>query len=170
MYIGMSGLSINKVMKILKSIFGKTETTSGPDTEAEYDKHAGFYYTNLVNAITLFSLTWDELDRLGGPAFDPVFELESEIDYAFTPVCFETIFRNGLVDVIFKNDLLLFKRETDNIPKEIWTEEHIAGHETWALIRQKANALLHRLNINTRTYNDKYITVYDAHGKRIDHP
>ena len=43
-------------------------------------------------------------------------ELETEIDYAFTPVCFETIFRNKLLDEPFRAELLVFKKDTDDIP------------------------------------------------------
>jgi hypothetical protein len=52
-------------------------------------------------------LTKDKLEELDAPMFDPLFELESEIDYAFTPVCFETIFRNKLIDNAFVSTPIL---------------------------------------------------------------
>jgi hypothetical protein len=135
--------------------------------EQEYDSHVDFYYTNLINSIVLFSLTTTELEKLARPTFDPIFELESEIDYAFTPVCFETIFRNGRIDNAFKNDLLSFKKETDAIPTEIWDWEFIDNHETWISLRLKANNLLERLGITSRTYNDDFTTVHDNQGNII---
>jgi hypothetical protein len=86
----------------LKSIFGimrpQTNNSSFNKGELEYDKHSDFYYSNLINAIILFSITSTELEILAEPTFNPIFELETEIDYALTPVCFETIFRNGFID------------------------------------------------------------------------
>ena len=154
-----------------KSIF-RNNTSSTKDSsvnmkEGEYDKHADFYYINLINSIKLFSLTTNELEKLAGPEFNPISELESEIDYAFTTVCFETIFRNKLMDEKFKNELLRFKKETDNIPSEIWDWKFIDSHETWILLRQKADDLLNKLNVKNRTYNEDYTTIYDSDGNTI---
>ncbi len=142
----------------------QTDNSSFDKGEFEYDKHLDFYYTNLINAIILFSLTSAELEKLAEPTFNPIFELETEIDYAFTPICFETIFRNGLIDKSLKTELLDFKQETDNIPKGIWDLEHLDNHTMWVLVRQKANELLDKLGIQSRTYNDDFTTVYDSKG------
>jgi len=159
-------------MKVtLKSIFGiKTSIMENPsigNEENEYDKFVDFYYTNLINSIILFSLTTKELEKLAEPLFDPIFELESEIDYAFTNVCFETVFRNGRIDNSLKNDLLTFKKETDDIPKEIWNLEFIDTHTTWVSLRQRANSLLDKLGITSRTYNDDFTTIYNNEGEII---
>ena len=86
----------------LKSIFGNKKSSSKEEPEEYndeyYDKDVDFYYSNLINSIILFTLTTNELEKLSGPVFNPLAELESEIDYAFTPVCFETVFRNNLID------------------------------------------------------------------------
>lgn len=159
-------------MKInLKSIFGikptSTDKSSVDNDEIEYDKHVDFYYTNLINSLIIFSLTSKELENLAGPLFNPMSELESEIDYAFTPVCFDTIFRIGLIDKSFKDELLQFKKRTDDIPSEIWEWEFIDNHETWVITRQKANALLDKLGVTSRTYNDGFTTIYDNEGNII---
>lgn len=159
-------------MKInLRSIFGikltSIDKSSVDKEEIEYDKHVDFYYTNLINSLILFSLTSKELEKFAGPVFNPMTELESEIDYAFTPVCFDTIFRKGLIDKCFKNELLEFKKMTDNIPSEIWEWEFIDNHEIWVATRQKANALLDKLSVTSRTYNDDYTTIYNNEGKII---
>ncbi|MBI3133833.1 MAG: hypothetical protein HYZ14_04080 [Bacteroidetes bacterium] len=159
-------------MKInLKSIFGIKPTSTDKSTvdkeHIEYDKQVDFYYTNLINSIILFSLTSKELEKLAGPVFNPMTELEAEIDYAFTPVCFDTIFRNGLIDNSFKAELLVFKKLTDDIPTEIWDWEFIDNHEIWVTTRLKANALLDKLGVTSRTYNDDYTTIYDNEGNII---
>ncbi|WKW45480.1 hypothetical protein P3875_06725 [Myroides sp. JBRI-B21084] len=155
----------------MKSIFGIKPTSTdnlSVDNEAiEYDKHVDFYYSNLINSIILFSLTSKDLEELAGPVFNPMTELESEIDYAFTPVCFDTIFRNGLIDKSFKDELLQFKKWTDDISSEIWDWEFIDNHEAWVATRLKANALLDKLGVTSRTYNDDYTTIYDNEGNII---
>ena len=133
----------------------------------EYDKHADFYLTNLINSIVLFSFSKDKLEELVAPTFDPLFELETEIEYAFTPVCFETIFRNKLIDNAFKNELLDFKKQTDNIPSEIWYWDYIDNNPTWIQVRQSANQLLDKLGVKERTYKEDYTTVYDNEGNII---
>jgi len=165
-------IGVFKEMMInLKSIFGikptATDKSSVDMEEIEYDKHVDFYYTNLINSLILFSLTSEELEKLAGPVFNPMTELETEIDYAFTPVCFETIFRNGIIDNLLKSELLLFKKWTDDISSEIWKWEFIDIHETWVITRQKANALLDKLDVTSRTYNDDYTTIYDNKGNII---
>lgn len=145
-------------MKInLKSIFGikskVKHVNSNDNEEIDYDKYVDFYYTNLINSIILFSFTRNELEKLSAPSFDPIFELESEIDYAFLPVCFDTIFRNNVIDISLKNELLEFKQETDNISSEIWNWEFIDNHESWITVKQKASILLDKLGIVNRVYN-----------------
>jgi len=133
--------------------------------EIEYDKHVDFFYINLINSLILFSLTSKELEKLAGPVFNPMSELESEIDYAFTPVCFDTIFRKGVIDKSFQEELLLFKKSVDNIPSEIWDWEFIENHEVWITVRQKANSLLDKLGVTNRTYIDNYTIINVNEGK-----
>lgn len=155
----------------LKSIFRKKslspDNISVDNEEIEYDKHVDFYYTNLMNSLILFSLTTNELEKLAGPVFNPLTEIETEIDYAFTPVCFETIFRKGVIDKSLRSELLEFKKETDNIPSEIWDWEFIDNHKTWIKVRQNANYLLEKLGVTSRRYNGDYITIYGRDGQII---
>jgi hypothetical protein len=150
------------------SLFGNKKSPKDKDSsetdEIEYDKHADFYYTNLINSLILFSLTAKELQKMAGPVFNPLSELETEIDYAYTPVLFDTIFRKGLIDKSYRSELLSFKKLTDDIPSEIWNFESMEKEQTWALIRQKANALLDILGVKSRTYNEDYTTVYGKDG------
>ena len=139
----------------LKSFFGlkskEKEYLLQDKGNAEYDNHSDFYLTNLINSLILFAIS----------------ELEHEIDYAFTPVCFDTIFRNQLIDIRLKQELIDFKQETDTIQKEIWDWEFIDNNETWITVRKKANELLDKLGVNHREYNDDYVTVYDIKGNII---
>lgn len=159
-------------MKInLKLIFGikptSTDKLSVEKEEIEYDKHVDFYFTNLINSLILFSLTSKEMEKLSGPVFNPMTELESEIDYTFTPVCFDTIFRKGVIDKSFKDELLQFKKWTDNFPIEIWDWEFIDNHETWVTTRLTANALLDKLGVTSLIYNDDYTIIYDNEGNIV---
>lgn len=150
----------------LKSIFSflsKKKPTEMHD-DAYYDQFVDFYYSNIINSIILFALSEKELEKLAAPAFDPMFELESEIDYAFLPVCFDTVFRNAKINPSLKQDFLDFKLKTDEVPREIWNWEYLETHEYWISIRTEANRLLDKIGINHRNYSDDYTTVYDING------
>ncbi|SMO34440.1 hypothetical protein SAMN06265171_101149 [Chryseobacterium rhizoplanae] len=124
----------------------------------EYDKHVDFYYTNIINSLILYSYNVDQLDEMAPILIDPLAELYEELDYAFIPVLFETIFRNKRINESFKEDLLQFKKNVDDIPVEIWDWDFLDQHETWKNIRLEAEMLLNKLNIETRTYNTDYTT------------
>ncbi len=94
-----------------------------------YDKHVDFYYTNLINSIILFTYDTNKLDTLAPILLDPLTELYEELDYAFIPILFETVFYNNLIDESFRNDLLQFKEKVDKIPNEIWDWEYIDTHD-----------------------------------------
>lgn len=156
-------------MKInLKSLFGRkstlTEKPSVDEEEFEYDKHVDFYYTNIINAIVLFTYDSAKLKELAPILLDPLTELYEELEYAFTPVCFETVFRVGKIDHTLKSELMEFKKKVNEIPSEYWEYESIENHEYWQSIREHANALLEKLGISRRTYDDRFTTIYDSDG------
>jgi hypothetical protein len=157
--------------KNLKSIFGinqtSTDISSVEKEEIDYNKHVDFYYTNILNSIILYTYDTTKLEEMAPILIDPLTELYEELEYAFTPVCFETVFRLEVIDNSFKNELLEFKREVDNIPTEIWDWEFIDSHETWKTTRNRANILLDKLGVTTRTYNDSYKTIFDKEGNII---
>ena len=159
-------------MKIdLKSILGikptASEILSGNQEELEYDKNVDFYFTNIINSIILFTYNSVQLKEMAPILIDPMTELYEELEYSFTPVCFETVFRNRLIDNSFKNELLNFKEHVGTIPTEIWDWEFLDKDELWISTRQKANTLLDKLGITSRTYNGDYTTVYNSEGKII---
>lgn len=159
-------------MKInLKSIFGSKPTpTDNPSVdkeEMEYNKHVDFYFTNIINSLILYTYDSAKLHEMAPILIDPLAELYEELEYAFTSVCFETVFRVGLIENSLKNELLTFKKEVDEIPTEIWDWEFIDNHEIWTNLRQKSNILLNNLGVTSRTYNDDFVTIYDHEGNII---
>lgn len=152
-----------------KSIFSTKKELNDyrVDNDAEYDKYVDFYYTSLINSIVLFSLSLTQLEELIEPTFDPLFELESEIDYAFTPVIFETVFRNNKIDTSLKQELQDFKKQVDDIPAELWEWELLSSHQVWSDIRKKVWLLLDKLGVVNRKYNTEYLTIYDTEGSVV---
>jgi len=159
-------------MKInLKSIFGIKPTSkdklSVDKDEIEYGRQVDFYYINIINSIILYTYDSAKLDNMAPILIDPLAELYEELEYAFTPVCFETVFRAGIIDNSLKSELLTFKTEVDEIPKDIWDWEFIDNHATWIAIRLKSNVLLDKLGVTSRTYIDDFTTIYDNEGNII---
>jgi hypothetical protein len=115
----------------------------------------------------LYTFDSAKLYEMAPILIDPLTELYEELEYAFTPVCLETVFRVGLIDNSLKSELLSFKKEVDEVPTEIWDWEFIDKHETWTAIRRKSNVLLDKLGVTSRTYNDDFTTIYDNKGKII---
>ena len=156
----------------LKSLFNikanKANDRISKEDELEYDKNVDFYYSNLINSIILFALTKNELEKLEKHAFDPMFELESEIDYAFTPLLLETVFRNHLINESLRFELMAFKKATDDIPSEIWHWDYLDKRDVWINVRKKANELLDKLGVKNRTYNEDFIIVYDKNGNILE--
>lgn len=128
----------------------------------DYDKYAKFYHSNIINSLILFTYNSDELDKMTPILIDPLTELYEDIEYAFTPVCFETVFRNNSIDTQYKEELIQFKIQVDEIPNEIWAWEFLDDHQTWKSIRAKSNDILNTLGINHRKYNDEYTTILNS--------
>ena len=124
---------------------------SGP---IDYDANAHYYYENIINTLILFTKKKEDLLKLAGPVFDPLFELESELDYAFLPVLFETVFRKNLIEKELQTSLLDFKKYVDDIDSSIWDYEFIDHHPKWIAARANADDLLNELGINYRNYSD----------------
>lgn len=128
----------------------------------EYDKSVDYYYTNLINSLILFTYNSDELEQMEIILIDPLTELYEEMDYAFLSVCFETVFRNNVIDDKYKNELLSFKKLVDEIPNEIWDYEFIGVNEKCTEIKNNAENLLNKLRVDTRIYNTNYVKIINA--------
>jgi hypothetical protein len=133
----------------------------------EYDKSVDFYYTNLINSLILFTYNSDKLKQMEFILIDPLTELNEEIDYAFLPVCFETIFRNNVIEDKYKEELLNFKKLVDEIPNEIWDYKFIEINEKWVEIKNNAENLLNKLGVETRVFNANYHKIITNEGKTI---
>ncbi|MDN3693905.1 hypothetical protein QWZ06_17275 [Chryseobacterium tructae] len=126
---------------------------------AEYDERVDFFYTNIINSLILYTYNVEKLDKMTPILIDPLTELYEELDYAFLPLLFETVFRNNLIDQSFKEKLLVFKKKVDDIPNEIWGWDFLDTHESWKTIRLDAEDLLSQMNIKTRVYNTDYTII-----------
>jgi len=126
---------------------------------AGYDENARFFYINLINSLILYTYDIEKLDKMAPVLFDPLAELYEELDYAFLPVLFETVFRNKLIDENFKEDLLIFRKKVEDIPAELWDWDVLDSSDIWQHIRIDAEDLLNKLKIETRTYNTDYTTI-----------
>ena len=98
---------------------------------------------------------------------DPLTELYEELDYAFTPILFKTVFKNNLIDNQHKDILLEFKIKVDNIPNEIWDWKFLDNNKTWLSIRREANEILNKLEVKSRTYNTDYTNIISNDGNQI---
>ncbi|MFC6269165.1 hypothetical protein [Frigoriflavimonas asaccharolytica] len=125
--------------------------------EFDYDKNVDFYYHNLINSLILFTYTSEELQQLEPILIDPISELYEEIDYAFIPNLFESVFRNGLIEQKNKNSLINFKTKIDEIPNEYWNYKSMDTIPIWKEINLEANNLLNNINCKQRIYEDKYV-------------
>ncbi|MEN5436396.1 hypothetical protein ABE545_22385 [Sphingobacterium faecium] len=133
----------------------------------EYDKHVRFYYTNIVNSLILFTYKSRELELMASPIYDPMTELYEELEYAYTPVCFETVFRNNLIPIIYKKELLTFKTKVDQMPSEIWDWEYLEEHPSWINIRTDAEEILKKMGITHRVYDYSFTNIISSSGEVI---
>ncbi|WP_293925605.1 hypothetical protein [Sphingobacterium sp. UBA6320] len=132
-----------------------------------YDKHVRFYYTNIVNSLILFTYKSRELELMASPIFDPMTELYQELEYAYTPVCFETVFRKNLIPMIYKQELLRFKTKVDQMPSEIWYWEYLEEHPSWINIRTDAEEILKKMGILHRVYDYSFTNIISSSGEVI---
>lgn len=133
----------------------------------EYDKNIEFYYTNLINSLILFTYNSEELEKMQPILIDPLTELYEELDYAFIPICFETVFRNKKINIEHKENLLNFKKEVEKIPNEIWDYEFIDKHEKWQDVKKTAENILNSIGIQHRIFNVKHHKIMDKNGNVI---
>lgn len=130
----------------------------------EFDENVAFYYTNIINSLILYTYSSEELERMAPILIDPLAELYEELEYAFTPDCFESVFRNKFLDQSFKKELLAFKSNVEKVPHELWKWEFLDNEEIWKQLRSDANHLLNSIGISTRTFNDEFHTIIKIEG------
>lgn len=124
-----------------------------------------YSYSCVYNSLVLFANSVDYLKSLSAPAFDPLFEIESEFDLGFSGYHLEKNFENGTIKENMKPDLLDFKRYVLEIPSELWNYEALESHEIWKKIRAQAGLLLDRMGETNREYNHDFTTIIGVNNK-----
>ena len=100
------------------------------------------------------------MKSLSGPAFDPIFELESELDIGFSNYNLDANVSNKNINNAQKELLLSFKSKVLSVPADMWTFEHIENSEVWKDIRIEANKLLEVIGVSRREYNHDFTTIH----------
>ena len=143
--------------------FSRRPKGDNPDSnEISQDKIKYNQYTCLYNSLVLFAATPEYLKSLSGPVFAPIFELETDFDYAFGDFMFEQNFKNGSVQESLRQELLKFKAKVDITEPAIWTIEEIEKNPIWQDIRNDANILLDKLGEKRREYDFGNTTIVKA--------
>lgn len=107
----------------------------------------------------MFTDDEQELGAITYVLIDPLTEMYEELDYAFTPILFDTVFRNSLIDVKLRETLLNFKKDIAETPAEIWDMGLLDSNNTWLGIRANANKILNDLGVQHRKFNSTYHNV-----------
>lgn len=116
-------------------------------------KEKNHFYNCLLNSLVLFSCEKEYFESLISPTFAPLFELETEIDYAFMPVVFNNGCDFGNIKQNLKSRLIEFKQEVDKLPDKIWEWEELYENKEWIKIRQESKKLLVELGEENRKFD-----------------
>ena len=116
------------------------------------EKESKHFYKCIINSLILFASDKNYFESLIGPTFSPMFELETEFDYAFLPVVFENGTKYAGINTDLKNRLLNFKKSVELIPNDLWNWENIFTEEVWIDIRNQSNKLLDDLGVDNRKF------------------
>lgn len=143
--------------------------------DKEYSlKEKNHFYNCLLNSLVLFACEKEYFESLIGPTFAPLFELETEFDYAFTPIVFENGCEFGNIKQSLKSRLIYFKEEVDKLPNEIWEWDELYVNKEWIRIRQESKKILKKLGEETRkckkktSYNNVYMFMSGLSEAQID--
>lgn len=107
----------------------------------------------IYNSLALFAMSYEDLVKLDGPAFDVGFELESEFEIAFVDANIDYVFGNKLIPQNVKEELLAFKAFVEAIPGPLWKIEALKTNEVWDTVRRRASLMLTLLHISDREYD-----------------
>jgi len=131
-------------------------SATNPNSEKQYR------FSYLYNSLALFAMSYDNLMRLDGPAFDIEFELESEFEIGFADVNIDYLYNNKIIPQNIKEELLDFKTFISVIPGSLWAVDEFKTNGVWEAVRRKANAMLNLLEINDREYDFSNTKIYLA--------
>ena len=119
-----------------------------------------FCYSCLTNSLVLFAANEEYLNSLSQPAFDPLFEIESEFDYAFLPVIFQGAIDFKQLDEQLISELLNFKGLVNNLSDDIWDWDQLFTNSNWIELRTRASELLDRLEITDKVYDYRFTNIH----------
>jgi len=119
-------------------------------TYSENEKN--HFFKSIINCLVLFASDKPYIESLIGPTFSPIFELETEFDYAFLPVVFENGIKYGKVNPKLESKILKFKEKVENIPSKSWEWEKIFVDKLWIELRIIANEILDDLGIVNKEF------------------
>ncbi len=112
-----------------------------------------FFYNCLLDSLVLFACEKDYFESLISPVFAPLFELETEFDYAFMPVVFDNGCEFGEISRSLKIKLIGFKTKVKELPKVLWKWEELYSNKKWLKIREESNNILKELGEEKRKFN-----------------
>lgn len=135
--------------------------------QQDTNRDAEIFYTNLTNTLSMFAKTAVDLKKMSAPLFDPLEEIQVELDYAFSPFCLQILFKELITNLDLQNDLQSFKSEATMLTPDLWDWNHIESHPAWNALRMNANALLDKLGVESRDYNDDFSISFDSDGQVI---
>jgi hypothetical protein len=135
------------------------EKNSHKPKQLNEQEQIAYQYSCVYNSLVLFANTVNYLKSLSAPAFDPMFELESEFDIGFTDYTLDKNFENGTIKENLKQDLLDFKKSVNDVPSHLWNYDDLDTHETWKNIRSQANILLTKMGETRREYDHGFTTI-----------
>ena len=151
-------VAINVIARHIGSNSPVTKPVKAKELNA--DEQIEYHYSNIYNSLILFANSVDYLKSLDAPAFDPIFELESEFDIGFSDYSLNTNLENQKITQFQFDNLVKFKNKVYNIEPEFWNYESLETNNVWKEIRSDADKLLNELGITRRTYNFDFTTIY----------
>jgi hypothetical protein len=132
--------------------FGGIDLSCVMDNKVYITKEKQFFYNGLLDSLALFSCEKDYFESLISPTFSPLFELETEFDYAFMPIVFKNSCEFGKINQTLKVRLVDFQKRVNELPKELWEWEELYSNKKWLEIRQESKNILKKLGEENRKF------------------
>lgn len=160
------------LLYLIPIIVGLFQLIMAPKKQEEFTQHyyvgnSHHYYNNLLNALILYTLSVEELKALALVLINPIDEKFDELNYAFTPVCFDTLFRTKIIKEENRLELLDFYSEVNSLSKNKWNYEAMSTDPIWNNVRIRADEILRKLGVDSRIYDTSKTIIFDEKGKVI---
>ncbi len=113
------------------------------DTDRIYTiKEKNHFYNRLLNCFVLYACEEKYFKSFIDLEFQPIFELQSELEYAFMPVVFDTSIRFKNINAKMVDRLIKFKETVEALPEELWEWSELYTRQEWIDIRKEAKDIL----------------------------